>query len=631
MMNQYCMNCMSELNEDGTCPNCGQQCGADDVIYRLKPGTILNKKFIVGNCLGEGGFGITYIGRDMTLDRKVAIKEYFPNGYVNRNNNITQVVTATTENRVTFFKKGLENFLGEARNVAKLNDVPGIVDVREYFEENNTAYIIMEYLDGINLSSYLKQNGNFPPAEIFQLMYPITRSLQKIHEEGIIHRDISPDNIMYLKNGTLKLMDFGSARYFTNSQKEMSVMIKQGYAPEEQYSKNGDQGPWTDVYGLCATMYRCITGLVPQDAIDRIKNDTLKSPKELGFPISDAMNNTLMHGLAVFKNDRCKDMNELSYLMEKAMNNEDLADNRNDYYARINRTMNADSVYPTAPNDAQYNREPFSVDEASMNRNPRSYTNNPMDNYTNQGGYPQGGGYPPPDHNKGNNKNMIIIAITIFLCVAILAATAIFVFNYLNAKDEEDTNPTVTSEAGGGQDEETKAEETIEPETMNEMHPETTAPTGAPVKPAFSSATASSRLDRQRADKNSEWKTYEATNALKNDGTCWCEGAKGYGINEYITFKLTTATTVSGIDIINGYAGTESQYENNAIPTKIKLEFSDGSSEIKTLKVNSTKDRKTIQKLTFNPVNTSYVKIIILDTTSAKYEDTCITYVAPVG
>lgn len=611
MMNQYCMNCMSELNESGVCPYCGKLSQGDDVIYRLKPGTILNKKFLVGNCLGEGGFGITYIGRDLTLDRKVAIKEYFPNGYVNRNNNIAQVVTATTEERTTFFKKGLENFLLEARHIAKLNDIPGIVDVREYFEENSTAYIIMEYLDGVNLSSYLKQNGNFSPEEIFQLMYPITRSLQKIHEAGIIHRDISPDNIMYLKNGTLKLMDFGSARYFTNSQKEMSVMIKQGYAPEEQYSKNGDQGPWTDVYGLCATMYRCITGLVPQDAIDRIKNDTLKSPMELGFPISEAMNNTLMHGLAVFKNDRCKDMNELSYLMEKALNNEDLADNRNDYYARINRTMKADSSYPATPNNDQYNMGQYGVNNASMNRDPRGYMQNQMDNYTYQNTYQQNGGYPPPD-NKIKNKNAVIIAITVFLCVAILAATAVFFFIYWYSDDTQ----TETIASDGGQ--------TTDGDASSQL-------TDAPSDISFSSASASSRLDKQKIKETGEWKTYEPINVLKNDGTCWAEGVDGYGIDQWIKLNLSQTATISGIDIINGYAGNETQYEENAMPTEIKLTFSDGSSVTKTLEVKDTADRKDVQRLTFDPVSTSYVQITILETTEAKWDDTCITYVAPVA
>ena len=318
-MKHYCYTCMNEISENDHCPYCGRENVADNMTYRLLPGTVLNNKFLVGNCIGEGGFGITYIGRDLLLERRVAVKEYYPAGFVNRNNTLSQIVTVTSGEKTEFFNKGLSNFLAEARNIAKLNDVPGIVDVREFFEENGTAYIVMEYLDGVNLNTWLKQNGVFAPDQLFKLMLPITRSLQKIHEAGLIHRDITPDNIMYLRDGTLMLMDFGSARYFTNTQKEMSVMLKMGYAPEEQYSRNGDQGPWSDVYGLCATMYKCMTGRIPAEAIDRISNETLIPPRELGIPISDAIQNTLLYGMAVHKSDRCQSMQELSVLMESAL------------------------------------------------------------------------------------------------------------------------------------------------------------------------------------------------------------------------------------------------------------------------------------------------------------------------
>ena len=642
-MNNYCYTCMNELDEYGICPQCRCANHADDVIYRLKPGTILNHKFLVGNCLGEGGFGITYIGRDLTLDIRVAIKEFFPNGYVNRNHNITQLVAATTENKSSYFQKGRKNFLEEARRIARLTDVPGIVDVREYFEENNTAYIIMEYLNGVNLSSYLKQNGIFSPEKIFELMYPITKSLETMHEEGIIHRDISPDNIMYLKNGTLKLMDFGSARYFTNSQKEMSVMIKQGYAPEEQYSENGDQGPWTDVYGLCATMYRCITGVVPDNAIDRIRSDTMKSPAELGVPISEAMNNTLMYGLAVFKNDRCKDMRELSYLMDSAMNNNNAAfNNGNDYYQRVNRTINANtsSVYQNGY------PEQYPINQPTTGRNPDSYARNPAqtDHYNN---YERS--YQPA--SKGSNKNAVIISITIFLCIAMIAGTVLFIF--LNKNDTKDADLIETS-APVTQAPATAAPVTIfvteahiEPETeaprfvIPPTEPETPTsppePTSAPEPTtppssstlAFSSASASSQLKKEYVKLTNEWKYYDPENVLKNDDTCWAEGADGFGIGESITLDLAKETKLSGIKIINGYAGNESQYKKNAKVTKAELEFSDGSTVIKELKVYDPSERKTVQTLTFDPIETTSVKITILEVETAECEDTCITYVAP--
>lgn len=320
-MKNYCFSCMEELGEDSFCPFCNKTSASDHIYHHLKPGTILNNNYLVGNCLGEGGFGITYIGRDLVLDTKVAIKEYYPNGYVNRNNMIGPNVVITGSTHQDFFNKGKERFLQEARSLAKFRGESGIVSVWGYFEANNTAYIIMEYLDGVNLSTYLKQRGVFSPNNIFELMIPIVYSLQKVHETGIIHRDISPDNIMFLKNGSLKLMDFGSARVFTNDEKEMSVIFKQGYAPEEQYRKTGEQGPWTDVYGLCATMYRCITGRAPENALDRMIKDEIRPPSELGIRITKQHEYVLMFGLEVYHENRCHNMMQLYNLILEAINN----------------------------------------------------------------------------------------------------------------------------------------------------------------------------------------------------------------------------------------------------------------------------------------------------------------------
>lgn len=314
----YCYHCMNQKGSASVCPHCHKENSRLVSAHHLRPGTVLNHKYLVGYAIGEGGFGITYIGRDTTLDMRVAIKEFYPSGYSDRNSNKESTVTFSSDKKRAFFEKGKQRFLVEARNVAKFSSEKGIVDVRDYFEANGTAYIIMEYLDGIDLNQYLNTYGAMPADKVFDLMLPVMRSLERINAAGIIHRDISPDNIMYLRDGSLKLMDFGSARHFTNEEKEMSVMLKQGYAPEEQYSKNGKQGPWTDVYGMCATIYRCITGIVPEDGLDRIHEDTLKPPSELGVKISPALETVLMYGLAVFKENRCQNMTELIALVNQA-------------------------------------------------------------------------------------------------------------------------------------------------------------------------------------------------------------------------------------------------------------------------------------------------------------------------
>ena len=315
----YCYRCMNQIPDNGFCPRCGAVTQPERIAHHIVPGTVLNNKYIVGNSLGEGGFGITYIGRDLNLDVRVAIKEYYPVGFASRNNTLNNDITPSSEKQQAFFHKGKERFLQEARSLARFSNEKGVVFVRDYFEACGTAYIVMEYLDGITLQEYLRQHKTIEAEKAFRMMLPIITSLEHIHKEGIIHRDISPDNIMYMPDGSLKLMDFGSARFFTNDEKEMSVLVKQGYAPEEQYRRNGAQGPWTDVYALCATIYKCITGVAPEDSLNRMHTDTLKPPSALGVRITQQLEGVLMYGLAVYQQQRCKDMAQLRALVNDAL------------------------------------------------------------------------------------------------------------------------------------------------------------------------------------------------------------------------------------------------------------------------------------------------------------------------
>ena len=260
--------------------------------------------------MGEGGFGITYIGLDTMLLKRVAVKEFYPSGAANRTNTVSEEIIVT-KGKEEFFKKGVDRFLLEAKNVAAFSEEEGTVDLLDYFQENGTAYIVMEFLDGQNLKDYINTHGCFKLEELVTRLLPVMRSLSYMHKRGIIHRDISPDNIMYTKRGKLKLMDFGSARYYTNEERKMSVILKQGFAPEEQYRQNGEQGPHTDVYALCATIYACITGSVPQSSLDRLVDDTLKKPSELGVKVLPYQEKALMHGLALSRKNRTPDMDTL--------------------------------------------------------------------------------------------------------------------------------------------------------------------------------------------------------------------------------------------------------------------------------------------------------------------------------
>ena len=316
-INKICPGCMQEIeNRDsvGNCPHCGYNLRQiQSESHQMRPFTILAGKYLVGKVIGEGGFGITYLGFDLNLELVVAIKEFYPNGFVTRESKTTTMVSMYAGKNEADVSKWREGFINEAKNLAKFSNLNGIVEVRDFFNENGTAYIVMEYIDGITLKQYLKQNGGKISADnTFQMMEPVIRSLSKVHDTGMIHRDISPDNIMITKYGGMKLLDFGAAREFVgNAEKSLSIMLKPGYAPEEQYRSRGKQGPWSDVYALTATIYKCITGVTPVESMERMREDTLKSPKELGANISDMQNAAIMQGMAVYAENRLQNMDAL--------------------------------------------------------------------------------------------------------------------------------------------------------------------------------------------------------------------------------------------------------------------------------------------------------------------------------
>ncbi|MCM1537744.1 MAG: protein kinase [bacterium] len=296
------------------CPRCGYDLkNSKTAPHQLQPFSILNGKYLIGKVIGEGGFGITYLGKDLTLDIIVAIKEFYPNGFVTREAAVSAAMTIFAGSGEKDIEKWRDNFIKEARSLAKFNSLEGIVKVREFFYENNTAYIVMEYIDGITLKSYLKQNGGRLPVElVLQMMQPVIYSLQKVHEQGIIHRDISPDNIMINNQGRMKVLDFGAAREVSGAaEKSLSVMLKPGYAPEEQYRTRGRQGPWSDVYALCATIYKCITGTTPVESMERLRSDSLKMPGEMGISVPETVEAVLRKGMAVYAEERIQTMGEL--------------------------------------------------------------------------------------------------------------------------------------------------------------------------------------------------------------------------------------------------------------------------------------------------------------------------------
>ena len=307
------MSCFNQLPDPhGYCPSCGYRQSAAPP-HQLRPCTILYGKYLTGKALGEGGFGITYMGLDLNLHIKTAIKEYYPLGFVTRNNNISNTLIPNEGSHGKYFLEGRDKFINEAKSLGKFHAMPGIVSVKDFFLENGTAYIVMEYIEGRTMDKFLTERGERIPAQqVFDMMLPIVDILAEVHTHGIIHRDISPNNIMVTQNGELKLIDFGAARDFAESgKKSISIMLKPGFSPEEQYRSRGVQGPWTDIYALCATMYRAITGITPAESTGRIQGDSLKPPSALGISITAAQEAALMKGMAVFQANRFQNMSEL--------------------------------------------------------------------------------------------------------------------------------------------------------------------------------------------------------------------------------------------------------------------------------------------------------------------------------
>ena len=269
----------------------------------LRAGTVLNGRYIVGRVLGQGGFGITYLAWDTKLEARVAVKEFMPNEIATR---VGTTVSVAVESRTEDFTYGAERFQEEARTLAKFMGQPNIAGVTDYFDENDTSYFVMDYIEGISFKTYIANHGGkVSVEEALNVMIPVLRALTAVHAEGFIHRDVTPDNIYITKDGMVKLLDFGSARYsIGDKSKSLDVILKVGYAPKEQYIRRSRQGPFTDVYSCAACFYAAITGFLPPEALERLEHDDLVPVSQCGIEIPEYLDKAILKGLAVQPEDR---------------------------------------------------------------------------------------------------------------------------------------------------------------------------------------------------------------------------------------------------------------------------------------------------------------------------------------
>ena len=313
-----CYNCFQEKPQgEGPCPYCGFDLRENEEQYpvALKAGAILKQRYLAGRVLGQGGFGITYVAWDTKLQARVAVKEYMPNDICTRQGNTVSVAMESKEDE---FAYGRERFQEEARTLAKFMGQPNIAGVTDYFDENGTSYFVMDYIEGISFKTYIAgQGGKISPEEALDVMIPVLRALTAVHAEGIIHRDVTPDNIYITKDGNVKLLDFGSARYsLGDKSKSLDVILKVGYAPKEQYIRRGRQGPYTDVYSCAACLYAAITGYLPPESLDRLEKDELVPPSQLGIEIPLYLERAILKGLAVQPEDRFQTAGEFLEAIE---------------------------------------------------------------------------------------------------------------------------------------------------------------------------------------------------------------------------------------------------------------------------------------------------------------------------
>ena len=313
-----CFRCMEKTGAY-PCPSCGYDPRNDrPKEYALQPGTILNGKYVVGAMLGQGGFGITYIGWDLVLENKVAIKEYFPSGQVGRSGTSGTLQWYSTPQAENARNSGMEMFLKEARKMSRVREIPQVVHIRDLFQQNDTAYIVMDFVEGETLMSRLKKTGPLNWNQARGIFLPTIRAMAQVHGEGLIHRDLSPDNLMLLPDGSVKILDLGAAKDLNvNSGASSMQVAKGGFSPLEQYTQRGGSGSWSDVYAMAATMYYSITGVLPPPVMDRMVDDQLQWDLEPLKTLPGPALEALKRAMILLPANRTQTMGEFLEQLEK--------------------------------------------------------------------------------------------------------------------------------------------------------------------------------------------------------------------------------------------------------------------------------------------------------------------------
>lgn len=464
---RLCECCFTEISSE-PCPACGYtKAGYLNDPSVLPCGSILVGRYIIGRVIGKGGFGVTYLAYDSKMDRKVAIKEFFPNGLAHRNPGNPTVVVSTEQDAVVF-QQGAEKFYNEAQLVSRFNGNPGIVSVYEFFYENDTVYFSMEFLNGRTLKSWLDKNGAISEAQAVFIADRVSSALLAAHSSNVMHRDISPDNIMLCDDGSVKLIDFGAARQLAaEGSQNLSVILKPGFAPLEQYQRKGKQGPWTDIYSLGATLYYALTLDTIDDPMSRMEDDQdFQSNKHnISAPLWEVIRTATNLKIP----DRYQDI----FVFRTALSGSQIAPEpiiaqpqmagampgfttAHPFASGMTSGVTAETVYP-APAQ-QYSSQPAPAQQYSSQPAPaqpapgQQYSNQSMPGQSNIGQTVPMQGYAPTapvaPAAAPKKKNKLVIGIVIAAAVALAGvATAIVVPTVIGASQK--ANSTVSDNDSG--------------------------------------------------------------------------------------------------------------------------------------------------------------------------------------
>ena len=292
----FCISCFKPLNNHEKCPYCGRYQEENRVNYGLNIGTVLNGRYLIGEILGVGGFGITYKVFDTKLKQILAIKEYFPSAFSTRVPGTKEIIIYKKED----FESGKNKFIAEAKNTGKFFNSKNIVKVFDYFEENGTVYYVMEYLDGITLKKFVMQNGGKLDVETaVEITNGILDGLKEIHEAGLAHCDMAPDNVMLTVDNRVVIFDLGAAKYSDVKDAIADIIVKMGYSPPEQYRSTEKLGAYTDMYAVGAMLYQMLTGILPDESLDRQEEDNLQNPSKINKDIPKNLDGLCMRALAL--------------------------------------------------------------------------------------------------------------------------------------------------------------------------------------------------------------------------------------------------------------------------------------------------------------------------------------------